>query len=101
MMVREVEGLETHLAGVQLNHRALWLDAEDRLGLIAETLAEVLGWQPTESQLLPDALELVDAAAARIVALESATADCRLLTVGRKRRCQQSAVSSHLHMMTN
>lgn len=51
-------------------YRRLWLDSEDRLGLIAETLTEVLGWQPTCEQPLPDPLELAQVAAARLTARE-------------------------------
>lgn len=52
-------------------YRELWLESEDQLGLIAETLAEALGWQPSPDQPLPDPLELAQAAAERIIALEA------------------------------
>ncbi len=47
-------------------YRRLWLNSADELGLIAEMLAEVLGWQPTPDAPLPDALALADQAEARI-----------------------------------
>lgn len=51
-------------------YRTLWLDAADELGLIAEILADVLGWERTPERPLPDALELAGVAAERIVELE-------------------------------
>lgn len=51
-------------------YRYLWLESANELGLIAETLALVLGWQPTPDAPLPDALELAGMAATRIHELE-------------------------------
>jgi len=51
-------------------YRRLWLDEAHEVGSIAETLAEVLGWQPTPDQPLPDALALAEVAAQRIRLLE-------------------------------
>ena len=62
------EETETHL------YRRLWLNSEHELGQIAETLAEAIGWQPTDDQILPDALELAQVAAARLASLERAVA---------------------------
>lgn len=67
----EQEELEAHLQAVQLDFRRLWLEAENILGLVAETLAEATGWQPTDAEILPDALALAQVAAARINELES------------------------------
>ena len=67
MMVKEE--LETY-RHVRLDYRRLWLDSEDELGLIAEILADVLGWQPTEVEPLPNALELAEVAAQRVIDLE-------------------------------
>lgn len=63
----EVEEAPPLLAG---QYRRLLLDSENELGLVAEMLAEVLGWQRTPEQPLPDALELAEAAAERMVELE-------------------------------
>jgi hypothetical protein len=60
-------------------YRELWLDSEHALGIIAEQLADVLGWQPTTTEPLPDALALADEAAQRIATLE------RLLNTTRHR----------------
>lgn len=68
-MINEDE-LETLLAGVQLDYRQLWLDDAHMLGQVAETLAEVLAWQPTSTQPLPNALALAEAARERIATLE-------------------------------
>lgn len=54
-----------------LQYRRLWLDDAHTLGLIAEYLADALGWQPTSDQPLPDALELAQAAAERLLELEA------------------------------
>lgn len=65
-----MDELETHLSRVGLDYRQLWHDEANRMGLVAETLADALGWKPTDEQLLPDALELAATAAWRIRALE-------------------------------
>lgn len=69
MMVREEE-IEAHLSAVRLDYRGLWLDSEHQLGQVAETLADATGWQPTDTQPMPDALALAQVAAARLEALE-------------------------------
>lgn len=69
MFELEQDELEMHpLHAAQ--YRRLWLDEAHTLGLVAETLAEVLGWQPTADDPLPDALELAAVAAEKIVELE-------------------------------
>lgn len=55
-------------------YRRLWLDSACELGLVAETLADALGWQPTGDQILPDVLELAQRAVARISTLEQSLA---------------------------
>jgi len=72
-MIAEDE-LETHLDRVHLDYRRHWLDAEDTLGLVAQTLAAALHWQPTHESALPDALELAELAATHIATLERLTA---------------------------
>lgn len=62
--------LEAHIRAVQLDHRRLWLDSADQLGLVAETLADALGWQPSHNQPMPDALRLAEQAAARLREIE-------------------------------
>lgn len=52
-------------------YRQLWLDSADELGLVAEILAEVLGWQPSPDAPLPDAVELAQAAAEHIMSLQA------------------------------
>lgn len=47
-------------------YRRLWLDDAHKLGLVAEILADVLGWQPTPDEIVPDALALAEEAAARL-----------------------------------
>lgn len=51
-------------------YRRLWLDEAHQLGMVAETLAEVLGWQPSGDEIVPNALELATVAAQRIRMLE-------------------------------
>lgn len=64
-MVAELEEVEAHLEFVPplqaRQYRQLWLDVSDELGLVAETLACALGWQASETEPLPDALELAQA----------------------------------------
>lgn len=76
-------------------YRSLWLDDAHALGLIAETLADALGWQPTDEQPLPDALELAQAAAERIVELQ---AQCVL---GKITRQPIMSDSKHLALSLN
>lgn len=64
------EELETLLSRVRLDYRDLWLNDADKLGLIAEYLAEATGWEPTDEQILPDPLALAQDAAQRIATLE-------------------------------
>lgn len=52
-------------------YRQLWLEDANRLGMAAEILADALGWQANADQPLPDALELAQAAAERIMQLEA------------------------------
>ena len=63
-----MEELETVLLPplTAAQYRALWLESEDRLGLIAECLAEVLGWEQSAEQPLPDPLALAEVAAQRL-----------------------------------
>lgn len=63
------EQIETAFCSVG-HYRQLWLDDAHALGMIAETLADVLGWQPTGDEILPDPLALADEAACRIAELE-------------------------------
>lgn len=67
--MREVEEMEASF-GTAACYRRLWLDTEADLGLVAETLAEVLGWQPSHDQIVPNALELAEVAARRVAELE-------------------------------
>lgn len=74
-MVAELDALEAHLEVapplMARQYRQLWLDSEHELGQVAETLAAALGWQPTEADPLPNALELAEAAAERILQLQA------------------------------
>lgn len=65
-------------------YRQLWLEDANRLGLVAEILADVLCWQPSDEQPLPDPLELAQAAAMRLHQLERAVAVYRPRLKGRK-----------------
>jgi hypothetical protein len=62
----EQDELEAHIGAVRLPYRSLWLEESAALGLVAETLADALGWQPSPDAPLPDALALAEAAAERI-----------------------------------
>lgn len=53
------------------DYRRLWLEDAHTIGMIAETLAEALGWQPSDDELLPNALMLAGAAADRLAMLEA------------------------------
>lgn len=66
-MIRQEE-IECVLTAAQ--YRRLWLDDAATLSLVAELLADVLGWQPTDTQPLPDALQLAQTAAQRLAQLE-------------------------------
>lgn len=66
--------LETHCKTAPLRahqYRQLWLASENELGLIAETLAQAMGWQPSPDVPIPDPLELAQAAAERLLELEA------------------------------
>lgn len=76
-------------------YRELWLDSADELGLVAEILSEVLGWQPSPDQPLPDALELAQAAAERIIALEA------IEVFGKITRRQLDSSKEHLTIWQN
>lgn len=66
MCLYEQDETETH------QYRRLWLDAEHELGMVAELLADATGWQPSDTQPMPDALELAERAAMRLAQLEQA-----------------------------
>lgn len=89
--------LETHcdVAPLQARqYRRLWLESENELGLIAETLAEALGWQPSPDVPLPDPLELAEAAAERLLELEAQLVFATLTRrVGQDSKSQQLAFS--------
>lgn len=51
-------------------YRRLWLDTAHELGMVAELLADATGWQPSDTQPMPDALELAERAAMRLQQLE-------------------------------
>lgn len=69
-----------------LRYRALWLDTAAELGLVAEALAEATGWQPSDDQPLPDALQLALVAARRLAELERAVAVYQPRLKGRRER---------------
>jgi hypothetical protein len=71
-------------------YRRAWLNDAHTLGQIAETLAEVLGWQPTAEQMLPDPLELAQEAATRIGRQETRVAPSKCL---RRRRARAEMIS--------
>ncbi len=58
------EDIESECLFTAAQYREWWLESEHALGQVAETLADVLGWQRSEDQPLPDALELAQVAAA-------------------------------------
>lgn len=68
--MREVEEMEASF-GTAACYRRLWLEDAHTLGLIACVLADVLGWQPTPDEPLPDPLELAEVAAARLAGQKS------------------------------
>lgn len=77
------------------DYRRLWLADAHELGLIAETLADVLGWQPTTDELLPDALALAGEAVDRIATLEA------MLVVMHSLRAPQNISSTLLTISIN
>ena len=85
------EELETAF-GTAACYRRLWLNDAHTLGQVAEILADALGWQPTDEQILPDALELAEVAASRIVELERV-----LSKVGHRGSARRAAKSGYVH----
>lgn len=69
-----------------LRYRALWLEDAHTLGQIGCILADATGWQPTDDDPLPDALELALVATRRLAELEQAVSVYQPKLRGRRER---------------